>query len=308
MAFFGAFDKLKNSLSKTKDRIVGQISQVVRRRKLDDDLLEEIEEILIEADLGVAATTRLIDQIKEKARQRRLTEGEAVIALLQEEIVAILRRSDAPLFVETDPKPVVWLIVGVNGVGKTTTIGKLATYFSREGKKVSIAACDTFRAAAIDQIAIWAERSNVDIIKSQEGSDPASVAFDAARAAAARGTDVLLVDTAGRLHTKANLMEELKKIRRVIIKAVPEAKIYTRLILDGSTGQNAVSQVKVFTDAVGCDGIIVTKLDGTAKGGVMIAVAEELNVPVDFIGLGEGIDDIQRFDPVKYAEALFADS
>jgi len=308
MAFFGAFDKLKNSLSKTKDRIVGQISQVVRRRKLNDDLLEEIEEILIEADIGLAATTRLIDQIKEKARQRRLTEGEAVIGLLQEEIVAILRRSDAPLFVETDPKPVVWLIVGVNGVGKTTTIGKLATYFSREGKKVSIAACDTFRAAAIDQIAIWAERSNVDIIKSQEGSDPASVAFDAARAAAARGTDVLLVDTAGRLHTKANLMEELKKIQRVIVKAVPEAKIYTRLILDGSTGQNAVSQVKVFTEAVGCDGIIVTKLDGTAKGGVMIAVAEELNVPVDFIGLGEGIDDIQRFDPEKYAEALFADS
>ena len=308
MAMFGAFEKLKNSLTKTKDRIVGQISQVVKRRKIDDDLLDDIEEILIEADVGVAATTRLIESIKEKARERRLTEGEDVIVLLREEIAAILRRTDAPLFNEGDPKPVVWLIVGVNGVGKTTTIGKLAAWFSGQGKKVSIAACDTFRAAAIDQVMVWAERSCVDIVKSQEGSDPASVAFDAARSAAARGKDLLLVDTAGRLHTKANLMEELKKIRRVVAKAIPEARIYTRLILDGSTGQNAISQVKVFTDAVGCDGIIVTKLDGTAKGGVMIAVAEELNVPVDFIGLGEGIGDLQRFDPQKYAEALFADA
>jgi len=307
MAIFGGFEKLKQSLSKTKDRIIGQINEVVLRRKIDDDLLEEIEEILIESDIGVAATMRLIESIKTKARDRRLTEGEQVIGLLKEEIAAILGRSDSPLFNDGDPRPIVWLIVGVNGVGKTTTIGKLSTYFAREGKKVTIAACDTFRAAAIDQIAIWAERSKVDIVKSQEGSDPASVAFDAAKAARARGADLLLVDTAGRLHTKANLMEELKKIRRVVEKALPDAKIYTRLILDGSTGQNAVSQVKVFTEAVGCDGIIVTKLDGTAKGGVMIAVAEELGVPVDFIGLGEGIEDIQRFDAARYAEALFAD-
>ncbi len=307
MAIFGGFEKLKQSLSKTKDRILGQINEVVLRRKIDDDLLDEIEEILIESDIGVAATMRLIESIKTKARDRRLTEGEQVIGLLKEEIAAILGRSDSPLFNDSDPRPIVWLIVGVNGVGKTTTIGKLSTYFAREGKKVTIAACDTFRAAAIDQIAIWAERSKVDIVKSQEGSDPAAVAFDAAKAARARGADLLLVDTAGRLHTKANLMEELKKIRRVVEKALPDAKIYTRLILDGSTGQNAVSQVKVFTEAVGCDGIIVTKLDGTAKGGVMIAVAEELGVPVDFIGLGEGIDDIQRFDAARYAEALFAD-
>ncbi len=308
MAIFGGFEKLKQSLSKTKDRILGQINEVVLRRKIDDDLLDEIEEILIESDIGVAATMRLIESIKTKARDRRLTEGEQVIGLLKEEIAAILGRSDSPLFNDSDPRPIVWLIVGVNGVGKTTTIGKLSTYFAREGKKVTIAACDTFRAAAIDQIAIWAERSKVDIVKSQEGSDPAAVAFDAAKAARARGADLLLVDTAGRLHTKANLMEELKKIRRVVEKALPDAKIYTRLILDGSTGQNAVSQVKVFTEAVGCDGIIVTKLDGTAKGGVMIAVAEELGVPVDFIGLGEGIDDIQRFDAARYAEALFADA
>jgi fused signal recognition particle receptor len=200
----------------------------------------------------------------------------------------------------------VWLITGVNGVGKTTTIGKLATLFSAEGKKVVIAACDTFRAAAIDQIAIWAERSGVEIIRSQENADPASVAFDAAKAAAARGVDILLVDTAGRLHTKSNLMEELKKIRRVVERAVPDAQISSKLILDGTTGQNALSQVKVFTDAVGCDGLIVTKLDGTAKGGVVIAIAEELGVPVEFIGLGEGINDIQRFDPKQFAEALFA--
>lgn len=306
MGFFGSFEKLKNSLTKTKDRIIGQITQVVMRRKLDDDLLEEIEEILIGADVGVQATSHLIESIKVKARQRGLTEGEDVIALLKEDIAAILARNDRPLLHPDDPRPVVWLIVGVNGVGKTTTIGKLATWFSKEGLKVSIAACDTFRAAAIDQIAIWAERSNVSIVRPADHSDPASVAFDAAKAANARGIDLLLVDTAGRLHTKSNLMEELKKIHRVIAKAVPEAKIYTRLILDGSTGQNAISQVKIFTEAVGCDGLIITKLDGTAKGGVMIAVAEELNVPVDFIGLGEGIDDIQRFDPKQYAEALFS--
>jgi len=301
---FKSFDKLKKSLSKTKDRLIGQISRVVHLRKIDDDLLDDIEEILIEADVGVVAAMRLIESVKTKAKERKLTEGDDVIALLKEEIAQILSRDETPLFQETDNKPIVWLIVGVNGVGKTTTIGKLATHFSKDNQKVIIAACDTFRAAAIDQIGIWAERSNVDIIKSQEGADPAAVAFDAAKAAAARNADILLVDTAGRLHTKTNLMEELKKIKRVVNKAIPDAAIYSKLILDGSTGQNAISQVKVFTDAVGCDGIIVTKLDGTAKGGVMIAVAEELGVQVDFIGLGEGIDDLQRFDAKQFAEAL----
>ncbi|MFH2048928.1 MAG: signal recognition particle-docking protein FtsY [bacterium] len=305
---FKPFDKLKKSLSKTKDLLIGQISKVVRLRKIDDDLLDDIEEILIEADVGVAATMRLIESIKMKAKEQKLTEGSDVINLLREEIARILSRDEKPLFNNDDKKPVVWLIIGVNGVGKTTTIGKLATHFSKAKQKVIIAACDTFRAAAIDQIGIWAERSNVEIIKSQEGADPAAVAFDAAKAAAARNADILLVDTAGRLHTKANLMEELKKIKRVVNKAIPDAAIYSKLIIDGSTGQNAISQVKVFTDAVGCDGIIVTKLDGTAKGGVMIAVAEELGVPVDFIGIGEGIDDLQRFDAKQFAEALCSES
>ncbi|MFQ5500557.1 MAG: signal recognition particle-docking protein FtsY, partial [Candidatus Zixiibacteriota bacterium] len=202
--------------------------------------------------------------------------------------------------------PQVWIVIGVNGVGKTTTIGKLAAHFSNQGQKVIIAACDTFRAAAVDQIAIWADRSKVDIVKSQTGSDPAAVAFDAAQAAKARSADLLLVDTAGRLHTRTNLMEELKKIRRVVEKALPDAQIASKLIIDGSTGQNALSQVKLFADAIGCDGIIVTKLDGTAKGGVMIAVAEELGIPVDYIGLGEGIDDLQSFDPKAFAEALLS--
>ncbi|HDL01729.1 MAG TPA: signal recognition particle-docking protein FtsY, partial [candidate division Zixibacteria bacterium] len=298
MAFF---DKLKKSLSKTKDNIFGKISDVVRRRKIDEELLEDIEEILIGADVGIQATMRLIDTLRVKAKEQKLTEGEDLISLLKDEIALILSREDSILFPVADSKPIIWLIIGVNGVGKTTTIGKLATQLSTEGKKVMIAACDTFRAAAIDQIAIWAERSNVDIIKTEAGSDPASVAFDAAASAKARGVDILLVDTAGRLHTKSHLMEELKKIRRVVEKAAPNATIYSKLIIDGSTGQNAIQQVSVFSDAVGCDGIIVTKLDGTAKGGVMIAVAEELGVPVDFIGIGEGIDDLQRFDSKEFA-------
>ncbi|MBD3402545.1 signal recognition particle-docking protein FtsY [candidate division GN15 bacterium] len=305
-AAFNPFERLKNSLTKTKDNLVGRITQVVMRRKIDDDLLDELEEILIEADVGVKATMRLIEAVKEKARERRLTEGDEVIGLLKEEISEILSRKKEPLETEAEIKPVIWLIVGVNGVGKTTTVGKMATRFAADGKQVMIAACDTFRAAAIEQVGIWAERSGVDMIRSQHGADPAAVAFDAASAARARGIDMLLVDTAGRLHTKANLMEELKKIRRVVEKAAPGASVYSKLIIDGTTGQNALSQVKVFTDAVGCDGLIVTKLDGTAKGGVMIAVAEELGVPVDFIGIGEGIDDIQRFEPQQFAEALFA--
>ena len=303
---FNTFDKLKKSLAKTKDNILGKISHVVYHRKINNELLEEIEEILIEADVGVPATMRLIDTVRQKAKEQRLTEGDDIIVLLKDEIVQILSQGQACIDFNETHKPVVWLVVGVNGVGKTTTIGKLATYFSSKDKKVAIAACDTFRAAAVEQIAIWAERSNVDIIKSHSGSDPASVAFDAAKAAVARSVDILLIDTAGRLHTKANLMEELKKIKRVVQKALPESKICSKLILDGSTGQNAMSQVKVFTEATGCDGIIITKLDGTARGGVIIAVAEELGVPVEFVGVGEGIDDLHPFDPKQFTEALFA--
>lgn len=303
---FNPFEKLKQSLTKTKDNLFGKIARAVSRRRIDDELLDEIEEILIGADVGVQAAAKLIDSLREKARELKISEGNDVIALLKQEITQMLDRRSFPLFNDNDKKPVVWLIVGVNGVGKTTTIGKLATKFAGDGKKVMIAACDTFRAAAIEQIAIWAERSNVDIVKSQTGSDPAAVAFDACQAAVSRSADLLLVDTAGRLHTKSNLMEELKKIRRVVLKAIPDAVVYSKLIIDGSTGQNAIAQVKVFTEAVGCDGIIITKLDGTAKGGVIIAVAEELGVPVDFIGLGEGIDDLQPFDARQFSEALFS--
>ena len=302
---FNPFEKLKNSLAKTKDNLFGKISQVVLRRKIDDDLLDEIEEILIEADVGVKATMRLIESIRSKAVERKMTEGEQVLELLQEEITTILNGQRPVEGESPSVKPVVWLIVGVNGVGKTTTIGKLATHMASEGKKVLIGACDTFRAAAIDQVEIWAGRSGVELIRAQSGADPAAVAFDAASAARARGIDLLLLDTAGRLHTKANLMEELKKIKRVVLKAVPRATVLSKLILDGTTGQNAISQVEVFTEAVGCDGLIITKLDGTAKGGVVIAIAEEMGVPVEYIGIGEGIDDLQPFDARQFAEALF---
>lgn len=305
MVLTNAFDRLKESLSKTKDNLFGKIARVVKSRKIDDDLIDEIEEILIRADVGVKATMKLIEHLKEKALYDNITEGENILEVLKDDISLILTDDSQSLFKETDKHPVVWIVVGVNGVGKTTTIGKMATRFSEEGKKVVIAACDTFRAAAIEQIEIWAERSKVDIVKAQPNSDPASVAFDAANAAKNRNADLLLIDTAGRLHTKANLMEELKKIKRVIEKALPESSVYTKLIIDGSTGQNAISQVNIFTDAVGCDGIIVTKLDGTAKGGIIIAIAEELKVPIDFIGIGEKIDDLQRFEANKFTEALF---
>lgn len=301
---FGSLQKLRKSLSRTRDNLFGKISKVAGRRRIDDDLLEEIEEILIEADVGVKATMRLIESIKNKAAQQKLSEGEAVMGILREEIVTIL--SEKPRTEKTTSGGLeIWLVTGVNGVGKTTTVGKLAMLFAAEGRKVMIGACDTFRAAAIDQIAIWAKRSGVELIRSETGADPASVAYDAAGAARARGADLLLIDTAGRLHTKSNLMEELKKIRRVVQKAAPEAEVLSKLILDGTTGQNALSQVATFTEAIGCDGIIVTKLDGTAKGGMMIAVAEELGVPVDFVGLGEQLEDIQRFDSREFVEALF---
>lgn len=293
-------------MARTKNSIFGKIASAVGLRKIDDSLLEEIEEILIGADVGVKATMRLIESVRTKADQKGTIDGEQIYDLLREEIRQILAHSASNVERPGSTGPVVWLIVGVNGVGKTTTIGKLANYFSQAGQKVIIAACDTFRAAAIDQISIWAERSKVDIVKSQSGSDPAAVAFDAATAAGARNADLLLVDTAGRLHTKSNLMEELKKMRRVITKALPTALIQTKIILDGSTGQNALEQVRVFADAVGCDGLIVTKLDGTARGGMIIAVAEELGVPIDFVGLGEGVEDIQRFESDKFVEALFS--
>ena len=303
---FKALGKLKESLARTKESIFGKISKLVLRRKIDDVLLEEIEQTLIEADVGVKASLKLIEHLKEKARELNITEGDGLIPILKSEIVKILLRHQNLVDNIANAKPEVWLITGVNGTGKTTTVGKLAIHFARQNKHVLIAACDTFRAAAVEQISIWAERSGVDIVRAQDGSDPAAVAFDAAMAAKARGIDLLLIDTAGRLHTKTNLMEELKKIKRVVVKALPGSKILTKLVIDGSTGQNAVSQAQLFSQAVGCDGVIVTKLDGTAKGGMVIAISEELGVPIEFIGIGESIEDLQPFDPGQFADALFA--
>ena len=301
------FKSFKKGLSRTKDNIVGKVRQAVgMAAKVDDDLLEQIEEILIQGDVGVSATMKIIDNIKAKVAQDNIKDPAEVLTELKAEISAIVQSDRDPGDLGSTDGPVIWLIMGVNGTGKTTSVGKLAKFFKTQGKKTMIAACDTFRAAAVDQLAVWADRSGVDFVRARDGSDPAAVAFDAATAAKARGIDLLIIDTAGRLHTKAHLMDELKKIKRVLTKVVPEDAIRPKLVLDGTTGQNALSQVKIFTDAVGgVDGLMVTKLDGTAKGGVVIAIAEEMSVPIDFIGLGEQIDDLKPFDPETFVEALF---
>ncbi len=301
---FSGLKKLKESLSKTRDSILGRIGQIVSGRKLDDELIGEIEESLLKADIGVVATEKIIEKLRQSAVEARATDSDCVFRILKNEIREILE-SGRKLSFDDGKKPSVWLVTGVNGAGKTTTVGKLAHYFKNNGKNVMIAACDTFRAAAVEQLEIWAQRSGVSFVKAQSGADPASVAFDAASSAKMKGVDYLLVDTAGRLHTKMNLMEELKKIRRVTEKVVPSEQIFSKLIIDGATGQNALSQVKVFTEAVGCDGLIVTKLDGTARGGIIVAIAQELSIPVDFIGIGESIEDLQPFEAESFVEALF---
>jgi len=303
----GFLNSFRKGLAKTKDNLIGKVRQAVGlAARVDDDLLDKIEEILIQGDVGVAATARIVDHLKEKVAAQNVRDPNEILTMLKQEIAGILKTDRDPAALDAREKPEVWLVMGVNGTGKTTSIGKLANFFRGQGRKTMIAACDTFRAAAVDQLAIWAERSGVDFIRAREGSDPASVAFDAAAAAKARDIDILLIDTAGRLHTKTHLMEELKKIRRVVGKIVPESAVKPKLVLDGTTGQNALSQVKLFTDAVGkIDGLLVTKLDGTAKGGVVVAIAAEMAVPIDFIGLGEQIDDLKPFDPDSYVDALF---
>lgn len=305
-AMLSPFQKLRSSLGRTKDNLFGKLAALVGMRKIDEELLDEIEEILIGADVGVAATNRLLKSLRESAKKTDSSENADVMALMKAEIISILSSGKPSTNTDAVNTPAIWLITGVNGAGKTTTVGKLAALLSREGNKVMIGACDTFRAAAIDQIEIWAKRGNIEIVRGQPGADPSAVAFNAAAAATARGVDLLLLDTAGRLHTKANLMSELTKLRRVVQKAAPNASVYSKLVLDGTTGQNALTQVKVFTEAVGCDGLIITKLDGTARGGVVIAIAAEMGVPVDYIGIGEGIEDIQPFDATKFTEALFS--
>ena len=301
----GFFDRLKRGLKKTKSTITERIDQVlVSFGKIDEELFEELEEILITSDVGIDASMRIIEDLKKKVKETKTTDPREVKKLLKEELSEILGTSNSQLNMDT--KPSVIVVVGVNGVGKTTSIGKIANVLKSQNKTVVLAAADTFRAAAIDQLEIWSERVGVDIIKHNEGADPAAVIYDAVQAVKSRNADVLICDTAGRLHTKKNLMEELKKIFRIIDRELPGCSKETLLVLDATTGQNAISQVKTFGEAVGITGIVLTKLDGTAKGGIIIAVASEQSIPVKFIGVGEQVDDLQPFDSTEFVEALFS--
>lgn len=300
----GLFDRLKAGLKKTSNAISEQVNSVFSVFvKVDEELFESLEEALIMADLGMETSVALIDELRDRVKKKHITDGNEVKKELQSVISDALCELDSEMKLDTSPSVI--LVIGVNGVGKTTSIGKMATYYRSQGKKVLLAAADTFRAAAIDQLDIWAQRSGCDIIKHQEGSDPASVVFDACSAAKARGVDVLICDTAGRLHNKKNLMAELEKINRVIGRELPQASRENLLVLDATTGQNAVSQAKLFSEASDITGIVLTKLDGTAKGGIVISIAKEQNIPVKFIGVGEGLEDLQVFDPKAFAKALF---
>ena len=301
----GFFSRLKSGLSKTRKGITEKVDSILKSyKKIDDELFEDLEEVLITADVGVSTTMKIIDDVKQKVRDRKISEVGEIRNLLKEELKEILLQgTDNSLNIKYSPAII--LVVGVNGVGKTTTIGKLASRLKASGKKVLIAAGDTFRAAAIEQLTEWSNRSGVEIISHQEGSDPAAVIYDSIQAAKARKTDILICDTAGRLHNKKNLMNELNKIFRVVEKEYPEAEEEVLLVVDATTGQNAVLQAKVFKEACDITGIVLTKLDGTAKGGVVLAVQSELNVPVKLVGVGEGINDLQDFDPNDFVDAIF---
>lgn len=300
----GFFDKLKSGLAKTRESISEQINNVFSAFvHVDEELFENLEEALIIADIGVETSEYIIEKLRENVKQKHITDGNIVKEELKSIISEILDEQDTA--VDISKSPAVILIIGVNGVGKTTSIGKIASHYRAQGKKVVLAAADTFRAAAIDQLDIWAKRSGSEIIKHQENSDPAAVIFDACTAAKARGADVLICDTAGRLHNKKNLMAELAKINRVIERELPDSSRETLLVLDASTGQNAVSQAKLFGETADITGIILTKLDGTAKGGIVISIAKEQNLPVKFVGVGEGIEDLQEFNSADFAKALF---
>ncbi len=301
----GFFNKISNGLRKTRDSLLGTVNGMLHAfTKIDEELFEELQEILITADVGVATADTLCEQLRTLVKERGETDPAAIRGMLRE-IVEELLSGDATLHLDTTPSVV--LVIGVNGVGKTTTIGKLAANLKADGKKVLLGAADTFRAAAIEQLEVWAERADVDLVKHTANADPAAVVFDAVSAAKARNMDVVICDTAGRLHNKKNLMEELAKIRRVIDRELPNASCEVLLVLDATTGQNAVNQAREFLQAAGITGIVLTKLDGTARGGVVLTVHEELNVPVKYIGVGEGIDDLQPFDAATFAEALFGE-
>ena len=304
----GFFARLKQGLSKTSASIgEGMASLFLGKKIIDDDLLDEIETRLLTADVGVEATSVIIKNLTQKVARKQLTDADALYKSLQAELAAMLKPVEQPLKIEAKNKPFVILVVGVNGAGKTTTIGKLAKKLQLEGKKVMLAAGDTFRAAAVEQLQVWGERNNIPVIAQHTGADSASVIFDAVQAAKARGIAVLIADTAGRLHTKDNLMEELKKVRRVIGKLDEDAPHEVLLVLDAGTGQNAISQTKQFNQTVALTGLALTKLDGTAKGGVIFALAKQFNIPIRFIGVGEGIDDLRDFESEPFVQALFAE-
>lgn len=302
----GLFARLKEGLNKTRDSILGSVDGILSAfTKIDEDLFEELEEILIMADMGVETTMNIIENLRKRVKKEGTTDPAQIKGMIVDEISnLLLDGADEEYNVKT---PAVVLVIGVNGVGKTTTIGKLANNLKSDGKAVLLAAADTFRAAAIDQIEVWGERSGIEVIKHEENSDPAAVVFDAVSAAKNRKTDVLICDTAGRLHNKKNLMEELKKITKVIEREYPSAQRETYLVLDATTGQNAMQQAKLFKEVADITGIVLTKLDGTAKGGIVVAIKNELKIPVRYIGVGEGIEDLQKFDARSFAKALFGE-
>ena len=300
----GFFAKLKAGLGKTRDSFNERIDSVFSVfKKVDEELYEELEEALIMVDIGGRASAEIVDELRDIVKEKHITDGEEVKKELKAIIADILKSEPSELIIDT--KPTVILVIGVNGVGKTTTIGKLTAKLKSEGKKIVLAAADTFRAAAADQLQIWAERNDVDLIRHEEGADPAAVIFDAVNAAKSRGADVCICDTAGRLHNKKNLMEELSKIYRVIERELPDARKETLLVLDATTGQNAINQAEEFNKVAKLTGIVLTKLDGTAKGGIIVTLCKNLHIPVKFIGVGEGIDDLQEFNAENFAAALF---
>lgn len=300
----GFFDKIKEGLKKTRDSMSKSVESMLNSfTKIDEDLFEELEELLVMGDVGVHTAGRICDELRKRVKERGVTDPEKIMQMLREIVADLLRGGEA---LQIGTKPSVILVIGVNGVGKTTTIGKIASRLGNEGKRVVLGAADTFRAAAIEQLEVWAQRSGAELVRQSEGSDPAAVVFDAISAAKARNADVVICDTAGRLHNKKNLMDELSKIGRVIDRELPEADKEVLLVLDATTGQNAVNQAREFKNAAGITGIVLTKLDGTARGGVVLAIREELDLPVKFIGVGEQVDDLQPFDADQFAEALFS--
>ena len=299
----GFFNKIAQGLKKTRDSMMGKVDALLNSfTKIDEDFFEELEENLIMADVGAVTAARICDRLRKKVKEEGLASPDQVRGGLKQIISQML---EGPSELDLSTKPSVILVIGVNGVGKTTTIGKLANNLRQQGKKVLLAAADTFRAAAIDQLQIWADCAQVDLVRHEEGSDPAAVVFDAINAGTARGCDVVICDTAGRLHNKKNLMDELSKIARVIEREAPGCAKEVLLVLDATTGQNALNQAKLFREAAGLTGLVLTKLDGTARGGVVIGIREELDIPIKYIGVGEQIDDLRPFDPVEFANALF---